>query len=99
MASDELLLMVLEAVANDYERLDHVANQIATWTETPLDRLDVAKIRGALAGAINLGYIEAYEINSNPPHAVKVSTTGNSLDRYWFLISESGKAICREISE
>jgi hypothetical protein len=99
MDSDELLLMVLESVANDYERFDHIADQIAMWTETPLDRLDVEQIRVALAVAINSGYIDAYELNSRPPHAVKVSMTSTSPDRCWFLISERGKAMYRETSD
>jgi hypothetical protein len=94
MASDELLLMGLESDANDYERLDHIADQIAKWTETPVDRLDVEKIRAAQADAINSGYVEAYKLNSTPPHAIKVSTMSASLAKLWFLITEQGKARC-----
>ena len=96
MASDELFLMVLESVANDYEQLEQIADQIAKWTDTPLDRLDVEKIRATLADAIDSGYIDAYEINS---HAVRVAMTSTNLHRCWFLISELGKARCRETSE
>lgn len=91
--------MILESVANDYEGLEQITDQIATWTVTSVDRLDVEKIRAALADAIQAGYVEAYEIDSTPPHVIEISTTGASLDGNWFLITELGKARYRETLE
>jgi len=95
MACDELLLMVLEAVANDYERLGHIENQIASWTETPMDQLDREKIKATLCGAINSGYIAIYELTSTSPHVVELSTASADLDQHWFLTTKQGKARCR----
>lgn len=99
MASDELLLMVVESVANDYEQLEQIADQIAMWTGTPPDRLDIERIKAALVDAINAGYIEVYELNSTAPHALKVAMSSGSLEELWFLITEQGRAKCREASE
>ena len=96
--SDELLLMVLESVANDYEQLEHIADQIARWTETPLDQLDLGSIKAVLADAIGSGYIEAYELNPSAPHSLNVSTTTVDLDQHWFAITERGKVKCSETS-
>ena len=94
MKPDKLLLMILESVANDYEQLDHIANQVATWTKTPIDQLDFRGIEATLADCISSGYIEAYELNSTAPHVVKVSGTIANFNQHWFLITELGKAKC-----
>jgi hypothetical protein len=99
MAPDELLLMILESVANDYEGLEQITDQIAMWTDTPVDRVDVEKIRAALADAVGSGYVEAYELNPTPPHCIEISTTDASLDGKWFLITELGKARCGQTSQ
>jgi hypothetical protein len=98
MKSDNLLWMILESVANDYEQLDHIANQVATWTETPKDQLDFRGIEATLADCISSGYIEAYELNSTAPQVVKVSGTAN-FNQHWFLITERGKARCSNTPE
>lgn len=99
MASDELLLMILESVANDYEQLDQIADQIAAWTGTPPNRLDIDKIRATLADAIECGYIAAYELNSTGPRAVRVAVDPQAFDKHWFLITDLGKARCCESPE
>lgn len=65
----------------------------------PRDRLDIAKIRVGLAEAINSGYIEAYQLSSTAPHTSKTSITDDRLDEHSFLITELGKAKCRETPE
>ena len=92
MACDELLLMVLEAVANDFERLQDIESQIASWTVKPLDQLDRERIRATLYGAINLGYVAVFELTSTPPHVVELPSASANLDQHWFLITRQGKA-------
>jgi hypothetical protein len=99
MTSEELLLMILEAVANDYEELDTITDQIAEWTETPRSELDTERVKATVADAIASGYISAYELSPSKPHAVEVSTAAQDLENYWFLISERGNARRRESSE
>lgn len=96
MPCDKLLRMILEAVANDYEQLRDIENQIASWTETPMDQLDREKIRATLYGAINSGYVGTYELTSTPPHVVEFSTETANLDRHWFLITMQGRSKTRE---
>lgn len=91
--------MVLESVANDYESLDNIAEQIAKWTGTSLRSLDAERIKATLADAIDAGYVEACDLNSTTPTPMKVSMPSDCLDRYWFLITEQGKVICRETRE
>ena len=92
MPCDELLRMILEAVANDYERLRDIENQIASWTETPMDQLDREKIRATLYGATVSGYVATYELTSTPPHVVELPSASANLDQHWFLITRQGKA-------
>ena len=89
--------LLLEAVSNDFERIDSIVEQIANWGALP-SKLDQAEIEEALLALLKQDYVEAYTLSPSAPHFTRVQSSSCNPSEHWFYISGRGKDILRSLS-
>jgi hypothetical protein len=93
-----LCILVLRAIADDYESFDIIINSVSQWAASHGG--DHQSIKSALEQLIDEGYAQAYVLSSEPParpQAVKYSDA--ALYDLWFYVTEKGKALAREMRD
>src|SRR5262245_12002548 len=87
----QLSQFVLNAVADDYESFDTIANDAARTASKYGLHLERGQISWALQDLIRQGCIQAYRFlgPSNKAHVVPFSV--DKLDELWFYITAQGK--------
>jgi hypothetical protein len=89
---NEMDRLLLEAVSNDFEQIDSIADQLAEWSEV-FRTFDRKKIECTLLSLLELGYIKAYLLSPNAPHVTEVDSITDDLSTYWFYITGRGKEV------
>lgn len=89
--SHELNLMVLDAVANDYEGFDMVVGEITDWTKNSTHEPNVDQIESALMKSIADRDIQAYEYSESSCRYLAVEVDPETIRTCWFYITEQGK--------
>lgn len=87
----ELNQMVLDAVANDYERFDMVVSQIAGWTNNSVGASEAGQIECALLKTIVDGDVQAYEYSESSGSYLAVEAHSVNIPTCWFYITDQGK--------
>jgi len=82
--------MVLEAVSKDYVPLESIIRSLSAVAAATSDT-----IRNCLLTLIACQQIRAYLLHAEPPFYTVVTATEDTLDRYWFFITEEGERILR----
>lgn len=94
----ELGRMVLQAVANDYEELEMITNEIRKSTSvSDDDPPDRDQIEHALTVSISEKDVKAYRVSEASGQLVPVSTDPQELRTLWFYITEQGKERLRRL--
>jgi len=88
---DELDRMILEAVSNDYEQFDSIAEQLSNWMAVEREKIETKDLELSLFRALDADYVGAYMLHPADPHAVRVETSFDTLHQYWFYITPKGK--------
>ena len=89
--SDEVVRMVLEAVANDYEELEMIMSEIAKWTGSVNDVPDRNRIEHALMASILNKDVKAYEYSEKSCRFIPTTPDHQTLHTLWFYITAQGK--------
>jgi len=97
--NDELGRMVLEAVADDYEELEMIFNQIVKWAGSDNDAPDRNQIEFALMMSVTKKDVEAYEYSEKSCRFIPTPADPQKLHTLWFYITEQGKERLREWEE
>lgn len=80
----------MNAIADDYENLDH----IVSWTTQLMDQkgftVSSAEIIGALSEVISEGRAQAYQLSPHPPHVSLAKFSATDADKLWFYLTPAG---------
>lgn len=86
--------MVLEAVSEDYQSFEAVVSklsQFADWVVSDIEQILLATITNNL--------VAAYLIHADPPYATEVGADSETIQRYWFCITEEGRRYLSQLTE
>ncbi|HEY3624973.1 MAG TPA: hypothetical protein VGL00_01780 [Terracidiphilus sp.] len=80
--------VVLEAVSDDYQSFESVADKLSqadsgAWAVIDVERILLISIANKL--------IAAYLIHADPPYATEVGADSSNIRTYWFCITEEGR--------
>ena len=92
--SHELDRVVLEAVSDDYLSFESLVrklsqSQFAHWAVLDIERM--------LLSAISNHLVSAYLIHADPPYATEVGANSETIQRYWFCITDEGREYLRRL--
>jgi hypothetical protein len=82
----QLERLILEAVSRDFVPFETIVLILEDQSPVTLDT-----IASSMLSLIASGDIGAYLIHAEPPFHTAVTPTRDTLERYWFVITESGE--------
>ncbi len=86
-------LLVLEAIANDYEELSTVCSDVEQWLGEKGESIAEAEVLEALFSLVKDGLAEGYRLSTTPPYAVLVKPVSpHDMAGLHFLITQAGMA-------
>ena len=90
---DEVLKnLVLRAVADDYESLEKISEDIYLWASERSLKVGPRGILNALKDLIGEDYVRSYFLSAGPPGSAEmVSFDENKLHDLWFYVTPRGK--------
>ncbi len=90
----ELDRVVLEAVSEDYQSFEALVSKLSRARNADCG---VNEIEKALLGALAKHLVSAYLLHADPPYATEVGASPETIQRYWFAITEEGREYLREL--
>jgi hypothetical protein len=88
---------VLEAVANDYESFECVAEQVIQWSTERGVSVTRRETAEALGWAICEGYAGAYQLSPQPPYCRRVVFSEERLGDLWYFVTPKGKQFVKDL--
>jgi len=87
-SSHELYLVILKAVAEDYQSFESIVSQASI--ADPAYRLGV-ETEQTLLSLVATNLVGAYLLHADPPYATPVDATPEMIRTYWFCITKEGR--------
>lgn len=88
-----LRLLVLSAIADDYEDFRIIAHETSAWAREVGLVVNHEKILGALAELIDEGLAKAYVLSSREPYVVPTNFSRERARILWYWITPDGKRL------
>ena|SRR5579871_1446464 len=83
---------VLEAVSDDYQSFEALVSKLSRSKNA---QCEVTDIEHLLLSAIANHLVSAYLLHADPPYATEVGANSETIQRYWFGITEEGRDYLR----
>lgn len=93
---DDLELIVVEAVSNDFEEFEMVVKEVQSWTRPNTEVPREESIESAIMAAVADGDIEAFMSSSAPTKLVPATVSPETVRSLWFHVNERGKERVRQ---
>lgn len=93
---NELDQIILEVVSEDFESFESVVSKLSrrhVGFQQPQFHIDQIK-SSLLCNTVNR-LVGAYLIHADPPYVTVVNVSADTIDRYWFHLTESGRKYLR----
>ena len=87
-SSHELYLVILKAVAEDYQSFESIVSQASI--ADPAYGLGV-ETEQTLLSLVATNLVGAYLLHADPPYATPVDATPEMIRTYWFCITKEGR--------
>jgi hypothetical protein len=87
---------LLEAVSDDYQSFESVVSKVSCSKHTICAASDIER---SLLTSIANNLVRAYLIHADPPYATAVGANSDTVQRYWFWITEQGREYLRGLVE
>ena len=98
ISARELDRIVLQAIADDYESFDSVVSRLSRLGSFICGVYEAEDVERSLLSSIANGFVEAYLLHMEPPHATPVRVDAGSVRRYWYHITDEGQEYLREVT-
>jgi hypothetical protein len=96
---DNLNRMILEVVLCDFESFESIVSRVTRQTGDNPSSEDAGTVSAALLALIDVGLVGAYLIHADPPYFTVVAPTLETVQRFWFMITESGKSQVQHLAK
>jgi len=90
----ELDRVVLEAVSEDYQSFEALVSKLS---QSKNAQCGVSDIESTLLGALANHLVSAYLLHADPPYLTEVGASPETIQRYWFAITEEGREYLRDL--
>jgi 16S rRNA G966 N2-methylase RsmD len=87
----EIDRLVLQAVSEDYQSFESLVSKLSRIHAQYGSR----EVERTLLSAIADQLVSAYLIHADPPYATEVGANAETIQRYWFGITEEGREYLR----
>ena len=81
-------------MSEDYQSFEALVSKLS---RTRNAGCGVNEIETALLGALAKHLVSAYLLHADPPYATEVGASPETIQRYWFAITEEGREYLREL--
>ena len=85
--------MVLEAVSEDYQSFESLVSKLSQSK----DAYEIPDLERMLLSAISNHLVSAYLLHADPPYATEVGADPETIQRYWYCITEEGREYLRRL--
>jgi hypothetical protein len=92
-----LWLMVLSAIADDYESFRIIAHETSEWAGELGLAVSHTEILGVLADVIAEGFAKAYVLSPQVPYVEDAEYSSERSQFLWYWITDEGKVVLKEI--
>ncbi|HEY1679239.1 MAG TPA: molybdenum cofactor biosynthesis protein MoaE [Candidatus Sulfotelmatobacter sp.] len=89
--SSELIRMVVDAVADDYEEFDMIFHEVSKWINNPTLTPDAVQIQDALMKSVAEKDIQAFEYSESSARFLPAEVGSANIRKLWFHITDQGK--------
>ena len=79
--------MILELVLRDFEPFESIVAKLSKANPT----IGPGEVKGFLLALLADDWVGTYLIHADPPYFTTVDATPDTIEWYWFLITEEGK--------
>lgn len=90
---------VITIASDDYESFELISGQTKGLAAKRGMAIGTGEVAEALKGAIDGGYLNAYVLSPQPPHATKVDYAPDRLHELWFYATPRGKDAAKSIPQ
>ena len=94
---DELDRIILEIVSDDFEPFESVVSKLSPRYIGIQPQFQIDQVKSSLLGNTVNRHVGAYLIHADPPYVTAVQVSADTIDRYWFHITESGRKYLRVV--
>jgi hypothetical protein len=94
---NELDQIILEVVSDDFESFESVVSKLSGRCIGFQPRIHMDQIKSRLLCNTVNGLVGAYLIHADPPYVTAVNISADTIDRYWFHLTESGRRYHRVV--
>ena len=94
---NELDQIILEVVSDDFESFESVVSKLSRRCIGFQPRILMDQIKGRLLCNTVNGLVGAYLIHADPPYVTAVNISADTIDRYWFHLTGSGRRYHRVV--
>lgn len=92
-----LRLIVLSAIADDYESFRIIAHESSEWAGELGLAVNHTQILGVLADLIRQGFARAYVLSPQVPYAEQAEYSPDRYQFLWYWITDEGKLLLKEM--
>jgi hypothetical protein len=93
----EVIRLVMEACANDYEEFNMIVSEVGRSTKGDPNAPTISQIEEALVQSIANKDIEAFEVHDCELHLTTVQPDHKIISEFWFYVTEQGKKWVQEM--
>jgi hypothetical protein len=86
----DLNRMILELVACDFEPFESILDNLSRRNTDALSACDPDEMQEVLLALVTDGLLGAYLIHADPPYITAADPSLETVQRYWFMITEKG---------
>jgi hypothetical protein len=83
---------VINVVANDYENLALIVDEVSAWASKEQVAVTRVAILHALHALIGEGLVDSYRFSQSSGQYEPADLASSNLDELWFYVSKRGKA-------
>ena len=94
---NELDQIILEVVSDDFESFESVVSKLSRRYIGFQQRFHMDQIKSRLLCNTVNGLVGAYLIHADPPYVTAVKVSADTIDRYWFHLTDSGRKYHRVV--
>ena len=87
------LLAILRTIADDYEQLDYILQEVTKQHGLKLTR---DEIKDHLEYLVSTRHVQTFELSEKRPHAQPVPFAADAIDELWFYPTPAGKKLVEE---
>ena len=96
--TDELDLLILAAVCNDFRPLEFIADNISRVGRGTSGAIDTAIIQSHLQKLVSDKLINACLIHADPPYITAIAISPDAVSTSWFYITQRGNKCLDNLS-